>query len=293
VASVGTAICFLVINQIEELPYLAITSALRQTQSQIFVGYTNAHDIVNLPTDNRLNYIELLSLGQSTIDLKSTYQDFSQESFYQLVQLKWDLLIQVLSLEFDCVIYSDLDIIWNQDAASEVEKTFNVLENTHVLIQNFTEAPSNPRLCMGFVGFRNSDTARDFIKQARKEHSKELLLNAKTGDDDVVTKLYRDLGFPAWVQQLPQSTFPVGNVLNLYVTKPVMPGLRAPNPFIFHSNYVVGLRNKRLMSRIFLGATDFKVHKIQMSPYWFSILTIKRIRYKLSPIKAFLRSLLQ
>ena len=292
-ASANTAICFLVINQIKELPYLAITSALHQTQSQIFVGYTDTNDIVNLPTDNRLNYIELSPLDHTNIDLKSKYQDFSQESFYQLVQLKWDLLIHILDLEYDYVIYSDLDIVWNQNAAAEVERTFHVLDNAHILIQNFTEAPSNPRLCMGFVGFRNSDTAKDFINLAKKEHSKELLVNTKTGDDDIVTKIYRDLGFPAWVQQLPQSTFPVGNMLNLYVTSPVMPGLRAPNPFIFHSNYVVGLRNKRLMSRIFLGAMDFKLHGVRMGVYWFSVLTLMRIRYKLSPIKAFLRSLLQ
>lgn len=118
----------------------------------------------------------------------------------------------------------------------------------------------------------------NFISEAESRHRKEILSNPKVGDDDIVTMLYSEKGFPDWFVELPQSTFPVGNMLNLYIRKSYFPGLSSPKPFIFHANYVVGLQNKRLMTRIFMRDNPPLGLKVNLSLKWRFILVLKGLR---------------
>ena len=54
-----SAICFLVVNQITELPEIAIQSALLCTGNEIFVGYINFADIEKLPKTSRIHFVDL------------------------------------------------------------------------------------------------------------------------------------------------------------------------------------------------------------------------------------------
>jgi hypothetical protein len=147
-----------------------------------------------------------------------------------------------------------------------------------MLIQSFTSVPAEPKLCMGFVAFRNTELITNFISEAESRHRYEILSNPKVGDDDIVTMLYSEKGFPDWLVELPQSTFPVGNMLNLYSRKSNFPGLSSPKPFIFHANYVVGLQNKRLMTRIFMRDNPPLGLKVKLSLRWRFILVLKSLR---------------
>ncbi len=292
----STAICFLVVNSILELPQIAIESALYYSNDPIYIGYCNEADIVSIPKDSRVNLLKLnpAEINAGYENSQKRYEDFSSNNFYELVQLKWLLLDEMFKKGFEFVVYSDLDVIWNRNASKEVSNIFNTIDSAQITLQNFTTSPSDPKLCMGFAGFRNSSITHEFIREAKIVHKRELENNPKTGDDDVVTLLYKELSFPNWIVPLPQSTFPVGNLLNLYSTKPVMPGLKAPVPFIFHSNFVVGLQNKRLMSRLFIHSLKYafrdsakgpKFANIKMSTYWILILSLKRLRHFVSPYK--------
>ena len=71
-----------------------------------------------------------------------------------------------------------------------------------------------------------------------------LISNPKIGDDDVITELNSIEDYSKFIRELPQSTFPVGNMLNLYSKRNLFPGLNSPEPYIFHANFVVGINEK-------------------------------------------------
>lgn len=270
-----TIVAFLVINQIPELPTAAIQSVLDHSDANICVGYLNEEDIVGLDLSPRISFRKLSST--SNLEMSGSYRDFSENLFYQIVQLKWQLLDLLLSDEFETIIYSDLDVIWLQNPITSINTIFNLNEDTSVLIQSFTSDPSQPRLCMGFVAFKKSDFSKRLVRDCKALHSELILSDSKIGDDDVVTKYFMDSSNRSKIQSLPQSTFPVGSLLNLYTSRPRFPGLSAPKPYIFHLNYVVGLQNKRIMLRLLKRHYAPMIHTKGL-PAWRLLVLVKRLR---------------
>lgn len=284
----NTLICFLVVNKMEKLPQIAIESAYRTSSGDIYIGYLRKEDLPNLPSSPRIKYIQLDLLGFES-DSTQTYQSFSEDSFYQIVQYKWSLLNHVLQLDYRYVIYSDTDVFWNLDPIQEIETTFVGLSMVNIQIQNFTDSLNQPRLCMGFVAFRNNMETRDFIHLCQERHKSDALQMEKVGDDDVVTRLYVELERPNWIIELPQTTFPVGRMLKLFALNSLYPGLASPTPFIFHANYVIGLKNKILLIRIFMANYSQSPHRRKLSLVSYAVLAIKHLRHLLMRIKASLK----
>jgi len=269
-----TVVTFLVINQIEELPVASIQSVLDNSESEIRVGYLNEQDIYNLKISSRVQFIRLQPIPN--LDLSGVYKDFSETLFYQIVQLKWQLIETLLDQEFDVVIYSDLDVIWVSNPVPSLLNVFTCDSEVAIQIQSFTTEPDNPRLCMGFVAFRNSLHTREIVSSCKQNHTEMIKVNSHVGDDDVITKYYVENNCVSKIRLLPQSTFPVGSFLNLYATRPIFPGLSSPKPYIFHLNYVVGLRNKRIMLRLFKRRFEFNTYGMK---HWVILLAVKRLRF--------------
>ena len=275
-----TAICFLIINHIKELPQVAISSALRATSSDIYVGYLDPDTLSDICKNPRIRFIQLESINPHNPAESKRYQDFGTVAFYELVQLKWALFRKISDLGYKQIIYSDIDVVWLGDAALALEKTFELFDRAHILVQSFTRSPQDSLLCMGIFAFRNSEVSRKFIEICESEHKEALFEKKNIGDDEIVTSVHRKLGFPEYVRELPQSTFAVGNFLDLYSTKSHFPGVHKPIPLIFHCNYVVGLRNKRLMLRLLLNSQQRKELQIRFGFGFYSLLILKRIRAK-------------
>ena len=53
------AVVLLVINQIQDLPVLAINSILQNSDSPIFIGTVRDQNRENLPRDGRITYVDL------------------------------------------------------------------------------------------------------------------------------------------------------------------------------------------------------------------------------------------
>lgn len=278
------AICFLVINKISELPNVAIQSALKSSSLDIYIGYTDLEDIEELLIDERIHTLDL-SKYTSPDRLHSVYQDFAQAEFYEIVQLKWQLFIELLP-KFDFIVYSDIDVIWLRDAAVYIESVLKFCPEVDFLAQSFTEQIGKELLCMGFVGMRNTARNQDFIESCKEYHSKEFKSNNYLGDDEVLTERYQEVGRPNWIRELPQMFFPVGKMLNLYATRPKFPGLSAPRPYIFHLNYVVGLRNKRVMLRTISRLPNVSpLISSKSLIYWKLLLNLKRAKFTLGSAK--------
>ena len=284
------AICFLVVNKMEELPEISISSAFERTKADVFVGYLDETDLPTLRASIVVNPIPLCdSISDSSFSVGGKYSDFSEDAFYKIVQYKWQLLQRVFELDYDYIIYSDTDVYWNLDPISEILNSFEKRPEVHIQIQSFTDLPSQPRLCMGFVAFRKSSMSRDFIEECQRRHviySKE---NGRIGDDDIVTQFYVDNNFPNSICELPQTTFPVGRMLKLYSKRSKFPGLPSPIPFIFHANYVIGLRNKLILIKIFMTNYSISNRKEKFEVKLLIVLQLQRFRLLMSRLKNFLR----
>lgn len=251
----NSALCFLIVNQIENLPELAIKSALEKTNAPIFVGYLNIEDLREIPKDPRISYIDLnssaLELG---LEVKSTkYVSFDNNFFFSLVQLKWKLFQQILeSDQVDYLVYIDLDVVIVKDFLKEFDRVYTANTGVEVLVQHFTYSPAEPRLCMGIFAIRRGIFSENLISDCARSHFVGLTSNPRLGDDDVITDFYLQLENKSQFLPLPQQSFPVGNLINLFLPFGALPGLRPGLPYVFHANFVVGNRKKVLLLHILL-----------------------------------------
>ena len=259
-------ICYLLINKIPKLPRLAIESALKNTGSEIYVGYLNGSDLTDLPVSPRMHFVDLneQAIEKNLLPETSSYISFDQDFFFQLVQLKWDLFHLVLSgTDADFLVYLDLDVVVLKDLVAEFEKTFESLPSVEVLVQDFTHEPSVPRLCMGVFALKRSSLTSKLLQKSSNLHRKTLALNPRFGDDDVITEVYGELEFKHVFLRLPQQSFPVGNLVNLFLPFSPLRGLRPPRPFVFHSNFVVGVLKKYLLLElIYSDGKRFRIFRI-------------------------------
>jgi len=285
------AICFLLVNKVRELPELAIRSCRSTTEAPIYLGYIDSQDLPDLSDLSdiyplKLDPNQVPGLSQMRSE-GSSYRDFADEGFYQIVQLKWQLLLKVLDKDVSSVIYSDTDVFWNKSPLEGISSAFDKRKNVEIQIQSFTENSGEPRLCMGFVAIRNSDEAKAILMACKNLHLEMVAENSKCGDDDVMTHYFRGSNFTNSILELPQMYFPVGIQLNLFRGRDSFPGLRLTDPYIFHANYVTGLRNKRLLMRLFVTRKDRKFYSVTMSPSWQLLLMAKRFRLQLARFRKF------
>ena len=281
----NTAVTFLLVNEIDELPQVAIGSVLKNSECHIFIGFINVKDLSNIPESPRITLINLSELvnleeilgTKFDYGLNLAYRDFSETDFYRIVSLKWSLISNIFAKGYKSVIYSDLDLLWLSDASAVIINAFNARSDIHLQIQSFSWDLSDPRLCMGISAFRDCDEVRSLLENCQKNHLEGLATNPYLGDDDVITKMYADLNYPSWVSELPQSSFPVGRMLNLY-KKSSFPGLEMQAPVIFHANYVVGIKNKRLLLRIINRQLGDPNKALKWNLYWQLYLIYKKLR---------------
>jgi hypothetical protein len=269
------AICFLVINDMQQLPRVAINSVLKNSEAPIYVGYVNEVDVAIVPKHSR---VKLIHLKPFTSNQRGKYQDFGTSGFYEAVYLKWSLFLKLLDLNYDFVIYNDLDVVWLRNAGEAMKNFFNRIERIDLAFQSFTRDPVGPLLCMGFFAFRNTDFSRRFIRECESEHLAAIESGLLIGDDEIVTKGYIDSGFSEKFWELPQSTFAVGNFLDLYLGRSRMPGVNKPKPIIFHANYVVGLHNKLFMLRLMLGKKRSSQLGLKIQPNKLILQYLRRIK---------------
>jgi hypothetical protein len=269
-----------------DLPEIAITSAFDRTGADILIGHLSEGDLPSLRPDVRVTPLLLRNQFETDLDIvNAEYADFSEDSFYKIVQYKWQLLEEAFNLGYEYVVYSDTDVYWNQDPLPELLKVFQNREEVAIQIQSFSDLLSEPKLCMGFVALKKSSFTSEFLSRCKSQHKIHSQKIGRIGDDDIVTQFYIDNYFPSSILELPQTTFPVGRMLKLYSVKSKFPGLPSPVPFIFHANYVIGLRNKIILMKIFIRNYGVFENNVKFGKANLLILQAQRSRLFLSRIK--------
>jgi len=244
VAIKESLICLLIVGNSEPMSSIVLKSIVKNSSSRILVGYIDVSDIANLSLPDDTIYFDLsLSLELTG----KAYRGFDDSSFFQIVRLKWELISHAMSLSYKTVIYSDLDVIWLRNAAECVEDTFKQFSTPKVLIQSFTRGTELPCLCMGFVALKVDPQTQHFIDLCKKRHTELSTANTMLGDDEVVSQVFRDMDYPGWIRELPQSTFPTGNIYPLYIRHFRFRKMERVRPYILHLNYVVGIESKLLL----------------------------------------------
>lgn len=245
------AIVFLLINTPLDYMKASLNSALIVTSEiDIIVGYTDSNDIKDLPKDSRIKFLDLgFSDTYLTYTPRQTYVPFTEPEFFELVQLKWQLLQTCIEQGYLFIVYSDLDVVWLRNPIPTLIQYFKYNIDVHVQVQDFTLDLSNPQLCMGFIALRNSIVSRTFLAKCQDRHQLELEKNKFYGDDNALTDIYKELNQPKWIEKLPSTTFPVGNLALLYSNRSRFPGQLPHKPFIFHANFAVGEVMKTVLLR--------------------------------------------
>ena len=271
------AIALLVINQIPDLPAISINSILQNSDSPVYIGTVRDQDREGIPKNDRINFVDLsMEASRLAIPLNgSAYESFAKDAFFALVQLKWALFRKVFEItRCNFLIYSDIDVFWLRPVLPDLLDAFEKLPSTQVMVQHFSWIPGQPQLCMGFVALRSGMYVDVLINSASALHAQLLVKNPRSGDDDVITDIYRRENFPIEIQLLPQTTFPVGNLLNLFARRDQFPGLHPFSPYIFHANFVVGLAKKLMITSI-----AYRQHNLSFSSVWIGMRIA--IRFKL------------
>jgi Nucleotide-diphospho-sugar transferase len=250
-----SVVTFLIINKINDLPQAALSNILEKSDALVVVGYINDQDIEDLPRDQRLLFIKIPT---SAVNLSSKsgdkYLPFSNQEFFILVSYKWELFRILFAAGVTRIIYSDLDVTWFTDVSQILDSAHARNPDVKLFIQSATTDPSNPQLCMGLVSMINCIEVSEMISQCFTEHHTRAMSGEMIGDDDVITNFYQNNLNSSWIRELPQSTFPVGMLLNLVNRSSRFPGLVSPKPAMFHANYVVGLDNKLLLLKLATSA---------------------------------------
>ena len=231
----------------------SITSAISASDCPIYIGTDSASSISKELDRSRIEILELEVDTRISAETLGSYQDFNSDLFYRIVQYKWKLLIEMFDKGFEYIIFSDSDVFWKNNPILDLISAFSHDPNKVILIQDATLTAEEIRLCMGFLIIRNSDSARTLVNQAYALHLKMSASRAKVGDDDVISEMYREPEIQKIVGRLPQISYPVGILLNLFAARDKMPGLRPNDPFIFHANFAIGLRRKYLLMRLFVS----------------------------------------
>jgi hypothetical protein len=259
-----TSVCLLIINKIPHLPEIALRSILINSTSDIHLGYLCLEDVEGLTSlSTRIKLIDLSGFAEELGVLISPtgYQDYLENDFFKLVQLKWYLFEQVfLVTNSKYVVYSDVDVVWMKEAAIEIARGFDANHNIHLFVQDVSRDVSKTDLCMGFVGIRKGEISSQIILRCKSAHALALKTNTKIGDDSIITDIYHATNSEGFIFPLPQASFPAGYLLNYFRRQSLFVGINREIPYIFHSNYVVGLHKKRLLLFVFLS--QFDMHRL-------------------------------
>ena len=112
------------------------------TKAMADIGYLNIQDVSELLLHKNAIGVDLSASAKDLqlITGESSYKEFESHDFFQLVQLKWELIRQVNETsKSKMLIYSDLDVVWLRNPTDACWRFFEENRNTSMVIQDLTE----------------------------------------------------------------------------------------------------------------------------------------------------------
>jgi hypothetical protein len=192
---------------------------------------------------NNIEYVILEEICGVDYSRMTKYFDYGSEEFCHFMSAKWIAIRFLLEGGFDRVIYTDVDIAWIRNPLPLLKQA---LERYEMAIQTEAMDTFPPQYCCGFMSFRNSEFVIGLLKQLEDLHLRALS-NETAGDQAVFNNLVassNDLLYR--IHGLSEHLFANGlNTNNMSENRDIL--VANVRPMIFHANWTVGVKNKRLL----------------------------------------------
>jgi hypothetical protein len=133
---------------------------------------------------------------------------------------------------------------------------------------------------MGFVALRVSDKNKELIKLCQRTHKEVAIHTPMFGDDEVISQVFQDLNYPGWIRELPQSTFPTGNLYPLFIRHLRFRKMAQIEPYIVHLNYVVGFDNKVLLLTYLRLFSFLELKSIKLTYFFKAVVRLIKVRIR-------------
>lgn len=240
--------CVLVASEMGELPTLAVHSILCRSGVPVIVGFVDKKHIHGMPEVERVNFFSLAELVPAAISeaVGKGYRKYGTSAFSDLTLLKW-LFVKHVADQYphSIVVYSDVDVVWLEDAAFDLREAFEGNAQHSVLIQSQRVSARVSLPCAGFFAIRGSAEGHHFIDEVIRNFHQQVLGDGDTeyrDDEFVVRRVIAAMG--SSVAELPQVAYPVGSLAIMYADVKIPVPLPKHTPIIFHANFVIGVEKK-------------------------------------------------
>jgi hypothetical protein len=236
------------------------------------LGYRNIHVMADQPGKEwMVNQAEQMRLSPKLYDLPidiacrlssfhtDYYSDFGNSKFFQLMYLKWILIVEVLkATPKGCfVVFSDLDVLWNNSIEDSLEFYFS---NSRVNVAgqldwNTESVEIKKYLCPGIMIWKNSDSSISMVEDIRGFHETKLLDDKNFPDDKAINSWMQIDKNHEKITFLSPNDFIIGHRLIALLAE--TSNFRLKNFKAFHANYCVGEVRKRFRIKMLNSVLKF------------------------------------
>jgi len=218
---------------------------------KILVPFTQISEVTEIKSGSSLRLVIEPSVYLDQIFLaESQAFDFDTAGFNLVMQQKV-LFIERSLRDHKYLIYSDLDIAWLRDP---VPLLMQILKKSDFAFQSEVQSNALPTLCFGFASIRSTIVSRYLFKKLANKVVEGSFDNP-IADQVVLNEFYkRNMFFRRRVWPLSEGLFPNGllykilskNEDDLFLADQI-------RPFIYHANFVIGVKAKAKFLRTYAG----------------------------------------
>ncbi len=187
-----------------------------------------------------IEYLLLENISSRDYSMMTKYFDYQKLEFCEFVASKWIAIRFLLEEGFSRVIYTDVDVVWLRNPLPLLREA---LDRFEVAMQTEGVEIFPPEFCCGFMSFRNSQFVIDLLKQLENLHAAGTTKHDQRLFNGLVSKSVDVLNR---IHGLSELLFANGqNMKRSWLNRDILVGW--VGPMIFHANWTIGTKNKRLM----------------------------------------------
>ena len=195
----------------------------------------------NQSADSYKDICAKYSVKQLTIDIElgaENYSPFETTAFNIVTSYKWQIILDTIAQGYENVIYADTDIVFLKDFDSYVS---SVAEIYDFGVQSESQPTFPVTACTGFMFFNKK--AKGFVERVLRENANDRISNNDQGAFNSFIRnspaLSKDMYF------FPEALFQNGLHYKNYLKGRKLWFMDTDlKPFLFHANYVRGLKFK-------------------------------------------------
>lgn len=187
------------------------------------------------------------TLDPPLVDVDETYSDYGTDYFNRFTSVKLLAVRWLLARGIRQVVYTDVDIVWIRNPLGYLKRAS---KRHDLAAQNESYDVFAPKLCAGFMSFKNTPGVEQLISTLIALHEQAIAAGRNVHDQQIINEYFQEnrrLHRAVWM--LPTAQFPNGLFASMFATPDCLQTfpLTILRPMIFHASWCVGLRAKQAM----------------------------------------------